>query len=228
MSSPDGEPAGWSAGTANEQDFYPIPVELLAGLDRLQGAVTFGQRNAEIRLYEFFDYNCGWCRRTAADARALVQANRDIAVTLVNYAVLGIPSISASRVPLAFSRQKADRYLDFHEALFKRRGTIDGQIALDVAGTFGVDRTRLLADADSDAVTAALRASAQLGNTFGFQATPSYLMGREALPASSTGPPNSVPLPPGGNASGRAAADQRRGSVGLPHGAAGPVQSPSE
>jgi protein-disulfide isomerase len=166
---------------ANEQDFYPIPVELLAGLDRLQGAVTFGQRNAEIRLYEFFDYNCGWCRRTAADARALVQANRDIAVTLVNYAVLGIPSISASRVALAFSRQKADRYLDFHEALFKRRGTIDGQIALDVAGTFGVDRTRLLADADSDAVTAALRASAQLGNTFGFQATPSYLMGREGF-----------------------------------------------
>lgn len=169
------------SATANEQDFYPIPVELLAGLDRLQGAVTFGQRNAEIRLYEFFDYNCGWCRRTAADARALVQANRDIAVTLVNYAVLGIPSISASRVALAFSRQKADRYLDFHEALFKRRGTIDGQIALDVAGTFGVDRTRLLADADSDAVTAALRASAQLGNTFGFQATPSYLMGREGF-----------------------------------------------
>lgn len=166
---------------ANEQDFYPIPVELLAGLDRLQGAVTFGQRNAEIRLYEFFDYNCGWCRRTAADPRALVQANRELAVTLVNYAVLGIPSISASRVALAFSRQKADRYLDFHEALFKRRGTIDGQIALDVAGTFGVDRKKLLADADSDAVTAALRASAQLGNTLGFQATPSYLMGREGF-----------------------------------------------
>lgn len=169
------------SATANEPDFYPIPVELLAGLERLQGAVTFGQRNAEIRLYEFFDYNCGWCRRTAADARALVQANKDVAVTLVNYAVLGIPSISASRVALAFSRQKADRYLDFHEALFKRRGTIDGQIALDVAGTFGVDRKKLLADADSDAVTAALRASAQLGNTLGFQATPSYLMGREGF-----------------------------------------------
>lgn len=169
------------SATANEQDFYPIPVELLAGLERLQGAVTFGQRNAEIRLYEFFDYNCGWCRRTAADARALVQANKDVAVTLVNYAVLGIPSISASRVALAFSRQKADRYLDFHEALFKRRGTIDGQIALDVAGTFGVDRKKLLADADSDAVTAALRASAQLGNSLGFQATPSYLMGREGF-----------------------------------------------
>lgn len=166
---------------ANETDFYPIPVELLAGLDRLQGAVTFGQRNAEIRLYEFFDYNCGWCRRTAPDSRALVQANKDIAVTLVNYAVLGIPSIGASRVALAFSRQRADRYLDFHEALFRRRGTIDGQIALDVAGGFGVDRSRLLADADSDAVTAALRASAQLGSQLGFQATPSYLMGREGF-----------------------------------------------
>ncbi|MCZ8375319.1 MAG: DsbA family protein [Beijerinckiaceae bacterium] len=163
----------------NEPEFYPVPVELIANLERLQGAVTLGPRNADIRLYEFFDYNCGWCRRTSVDSRALIKANKDLAVVLVNYAVLGIPSISATRVALAFSRQKADRYLDFHEALFKRRGTIDGMVALDVAGSFGIDRKRLLDDADSDAVTAAMRAASQLGSTLGFQATPSYLVGKE-------------------------------------------------
>lgn len=166
---------------ANQPEFYPVPVELIANLERLQGAVTLGPRNADIRLYEFFDYNCGWCRRTSVDSRALIKANRDLAVVLVNYAVLGIPSISATRVALAFSRQKADRYLDFHEALFRRRGTIDGQIAMDVAGSFGVDRKRLLEDADSDAVTAAMRAASQLGSTLGFQATPSYLVGNEGF-----------------------------------------------
>ncbi len=170
-----------TTASANETEFYPIPVELIANLERLQGAVTLGARNADIRLYEFFDYNCAWCRRTSVDSRALIKANKDVAVVLVNYAVLGIPSISATRVALAFSRQKADRYLDFHEALFKRRGTIDGQIAMDVAGTFGINRKRLLEEADSDAVTAAMRASSQLGSTLGFQATPSYLVGREGF-----------------------------------------------
>lgn len=169
------------AGRAGASEFYPVPVELITNLERLQGAVTIGARSPDVRLYEFFDYNCPWCRRTAGDARALVTANKDLAVTLVNYAVLGIPSISASRVALAVSRQRADRYLAFHEAMFARRGVLDGETALAVAAGLGLDKAKLLADADSDAVTAALRASAQLGASLGFQATPSYLLGREGF-----------------------------------------------
>lgn len=166
---------------AEKAEFYPIPVELLAGLDTVQGTVTLGNRNADIVLYEFFDYNCGYCKKTVKDVRPLLAANRDLAVVLVNYAVLGIPSIGATRVALAFSRQKADRYLAFHEALFARRGTIGADEAIDVALKQGANRAKLVEDADSDAVTEAMKAAAKLGDQFGFKATPSYLVGRDGF-----------------------------------------------
>ncbi len=165
----------------SKSEFYPIPVEIIDELDQLQGTVTLGNRNADIQLVEFFDYNCGFCKRTVKDIRPLLAANKDLSIKLVNYAVLGIPSIGATRVALAFSRQKADRYLAFHEALFARRGTIDADHAIDVALKNGANRAKLIEDADSDTVTAAMKAAARLGERFGFQATPSYLLGRDGF-----------------------------------------------
>lgn len=165
--------------TLEKAEFYPIPVELVTGLEKLQGTVTLGNPAADVRLYEFFDYNCGYCKKTVKDIRPLLAANKDLAVVLVNYAVLGIPSIGATRVALAFSKQKAATYLAFHEALFARRGTIDADQAIDVALKLGANKARLIEDADSDPVTSAMKAAAKLGETFGFQATPSYLVGRD-------------------------------------------------
>lgn len=170
-----------AAQAQEKPEFYPIPVELLAGLDTLQGKVRLGNAHADITLIEFFDYNCPFCRQTARDIRPLLAANPDLAIVLVNYAVLGIPSIGATRVALAFSRQKANRYLGFHEQLFARRGTLGADQAIDVALKLDANRAKLVEDADSDAVTAAMKAASQLGNSFGFRATPSYLVGRDGF-----------------------------------------------
>ncbi len=153
----------------------------MEGLDRLNGRVSLGSPNPDVTIVEFFDYNCGFCRSTARDVRPLLQSERNLRFVLVNYAVLGIPSVMATRVALAFSRQKADRYLDFHEQMFAQGGVRDAEMALAIATKLGADRNRLIADADSSAVTEAMKASARLGESFAFQATPSFLVGREGF-----------------------------------------------
>lgn len=171
-------------GTAEAQarpEFYPIPVELLSGLERLNGRVSLGSTNPDVTIVEFFDYNCGFCRRTARDVRPLLQSEKGLRFVLVNYAVLGIQSVTATRVALAFSRQKAERYLDFHEQMFAQGGVRDADMAISVATKLGANRAKLIEDADSDAVTAAMKAAANLGESFAFQATPSFLVGREGF-----------------------------------------------
>lgn len=162
-------------------EFYPIPVELVVGLERLPGRINLGNRAGDAHLVEFFDYNCGFCRRTARDIRPMLTADRNLKVTLVNFAVLGIPSIGATRVALAFSRQRADRYLDFHEQLFAVRGAHGPDEAVAIAVKLGANQKRLVEDADSDAITEAMKASLGLGDAFGFAATPSFLVGREGF-----------------------------------------------
>jgi protein-disulfide isomerase len=169
------------AAAQGAPEFYPIPVELLEGLDRLNGRVSLGSTNPDVTIVEFFDYNCGFCRRTARDVRPLIGSEKNLRFVLVNYAVLGLPSIMATRVALAFSRQRADRYLDFHERMFAQGGVRDADMALEVASKLGANRKKLIEDADSDAVTAAMKAAASLGESFAFQATPSFLVGREGF-----------------------------------------------
>lgn len=168
-------------GAASAEEFYPVPVEVLAGLEGLQGKVTLGNPDADVTLIEFFDYNCPYCKGAAKDVRPLIAANKDLAVVLVNYAVLGIPSIGATRVALAFSRQKPERYLEFHEQLFVTRGTIGPDHAIAVALRLGAKKAQLLEDADSTPVTQAMSAAAKLGNELGMRATPSYLIGRDVF-----------------------------------------------
>lgn len=172
--------AAFPAAAQNAPDFYPVPVEFLDGIDTLQGRVSLGNKDGDVHLLEFFDYNCGYCRRTARDIRPLIKANPDLKFTLINFAVLGVASIEATRVALAFSRQRADKYLDFHEGMFAGRGQLGADQALAVAAKLGANRTQLLKDADSEAVTQAMLAAVRLGDQFGFRATPSYLIGRDA------------------------------------------------
>jgi len=173
--------AAFPAAAQSAPEFYPVPVEFLDGIDTLQGRVTLGNRDGDVHLIEFFDYNCGYCRRTAQEIRPLIKANPDLKFTLVNFAVLGVASIEATRVALAFSRQKASKYLDFHEAMFARRGGKGGNQAIETAEQFGANRKQLLKDADSEAVTQAMLAAVRMGDQFGFRATPSYLIGRDAF-----------------------------------------------
>jgi protein-disulfide isomerase len=161
---------------------FRIPSELASEALRLPGRINLGNPAADVTLVEFFDYNCGFCKRSAAEIRPLLTADRDLRYVLVNYAVLGVPSIEASRVALAASMQTIrGGYLALHERLFQLRGRVEANRALDVATDLGVDRDRLIRDADSEAVTDALRRAAQLGDSLNLAATPSFIAGTEAV-----------------------------------------------
>jgi protein-disulfide isomerase len=159
-----------------------LPSELAALVLQLPGRVTLGAASADATLVEFFDYNCGFCKRAAADIRPLLRAEPKLRYVLVNYAVLGAASIEASRVALAYSLQQVPGgYLGLHEKLFQLRGRVDAARAVAAAVELGADRTKLIADADGARVTDALMRAGRLGDDLGLVATPSFVAGREAV-----------------------------------------------
>jgi protein-disulfide isomerase len=159
-----------------------LPVELVSEILTLPGRITLGAARPAVTMIEFFDYNCPYCKRSAADIRPLLSAERDLRYVLVNYAVLSEASIEASRVALAASMQPiAGGYLALHEALFRLRGRVDAVRSVAAAVEAGAERGKLIADADSDRVTDALTRAARLGEDLGLAATPSFVAGREGV-----------------------------------------------
>jgi protein-disulfide isomerase len=141
-----------------------------------------GNPDGTITLVEFFDYNCGYCRRAVDDMNALLSANPDLRMVMKEFPVLSEGSVQAARISIAVQKLAPDTYLDFHRELFARPGEATEAKALEVAGDLGLDVEALKTAADGDDVTQNLQEVQDLATTLGINGTPSYVIGTELVP----------------------------------------------
>ena len=159
-----------------------VPVELAEEVEELPGAVWSGPASVSVTLVEFYDYNCPWCRAAGRDRAALMRADRDLRVGLVNNPILSPGSAQAAKVELAVLRLKgAGTARALGERLFAGSGRVDGPRALDAAAALGLDRSEVERAADGPEVRATLGRQMRLAASIGLTATPSYLVGGAAL-----------------------------------------------
>jgi len=157
------------------------PVELVEDILSLPSAVHLGHKHGDVIMIEYFDYNCPWCKRSAESLPDLLKAEPDLTYVLVNYAVLGIPSVTATKAALGYLQLYGpDKYLPLHLALFRLKGAIDGTRALAEAERLGGDRRRLEEAANAERTTEWMKEAFKLGGNLGFVATPSFLVGTES------------------------------------------------
>src|SRR3954447_22369388 len=126
--------------------------------------VTLGNQQGDVTLVEFFDYNCGYCKRALSDLMNLMKADPKLKVVLKEFPVLGPGSVEAARVAVAVRMQdrSGKKYLDFHQKLLTGRGQADKARALAAAKDAGADMTRLEKDITSPEVRATLEESLKL------------------------------------------------------------------
>jgi protein-disulfide isomerase len=69
---------------------------------------TVGARDGDVTLVEFFDYNCGFCKRALADTIALAESDPHLKIVLKDLPILGPGSTAAARVAIAARMQEPD------------------------------------------------------------------------------------------------------------------------
>lgn len=159
-----------------------LPGEITGQIQELRGVTYVGPREAEVTLYEFFDYNCPWCRKAAADVTALSASDAGLRIGLVHNPILSPMSAQAAKVSLAVQRKLGSAAaFAFYGQLLATKGQIDGLKALDVGARTGVPRAELEAIADSEEVRQALRAHMNVAANLGLTATPSYVLGNTGM-----------------------------------------------
>ena len=89
--------------------------------------VMLGNKDGDVTFVEFFDYNCGYCKRAMADMLDLMKADPKLKVVLKEFPVLGPGSVEAAQVAVAARMQdpSGKKYLDFHQKLLGGRGQAD-------------------------------------------------------------------------------------------------------
>jgi protein-disulfide isomerase len=143
--------------------------------------VTLGNPQGDVTFVEFFDYNCGYCKRALTDMMDLMKKDPKVKVVLKEFPVLGQGSVEAAQVAVAVRMQDPKKYLDFHQKLLLGRGQADKARALAVAKEIGLDVARIERDLKSEEVAKTLEESMKLAEALGLNGTPSYVIGNDVV-----------------------------------------------
>ncbi|HUL88248.1 MAG TPA: DsbA family protein [Pseudolabrys sp.] len=145
--------------------------------------VVLGNPNGNVTFVEFFDYNCGYCKRAMDDMLTLLKDDPKLKIVLKEFPVLGPGSVEAAQVAVAVRMQDktGKKYLEFHQKLLGGRGQADKARALAVAKDIGLDMGRLDKDLASPEVKATLQESFKLAEALGLNGTPSYVIGDDVV-----------------------------------------------
>jgi protein-disulfide isomerase len=145
--------------------------------------VVLGNASGDVTMVEFFDYNCGYCKRAMGDMLDLLKNDQKLKVVLKEFPVLGEGSVEAARVAVAVRMQdkSGKKYLEFHQKLLGGRGQADKAHALAVAKDVGLDMARIEKDMASPEVKATLEENFKLAEALGLNGTPSYIVGQDVV-----------------------------------------------
>lgn len=146
--------------------------------------VTLGNPQGDVTLVEFFDYNCGYCKRALADKLALLKSDPKLRLVLKEFPVLGPGSIEAAQVSIAARMQDptGKKFTQFHEKLLGGRGQADRARAMAVAKEVGFDMARLEGDLKSAEVRQSLEEVMRMAEALGINGTPTYVIGESIIP----------------------------------------------
>ena len=145
--------------------------------------IVVGNPKGDVTLVEFFDYNCGYCKRAMDDVAKLMKNDPNLRVVLRDFPVLGPDSVEAAIVALAVKQQiQGEKYFDYHQKLMASKGRVGKDRAIALAKELGLDTARLQKDMEGPQVRAAIQEAMQLGDKLGLTGTPAFIIGEDIIP----------------------------------------------
>ncbi len=141
-----------------------------------------GNPKGKVTLVEFFDYNCGYCKRALGDLVNLMKAEPELRVVLKDFPVLGPNSVEAAQVASAARKQiTGEKFFEFHQKLLMTHGPVGREQALAVAKDLGLDMDKLQKDMKDPSIHAGIEEVMKIADSLALTGTPSYVVGDEAV-----------------------------------------------
>lgn len=153
-----------------------LAAEIFRSKDDLIG----GNPNGKVTMVEFFDYNCGYCKRAFPDVMKMIDADKDLKLVMKEFPILGAGSVYAARAALASRKQ--GKYWEYHMALMAHEGRIDEAVADQIAEATGLDVKKLKADMETDEVNQVIGRNMQLADSLKIQGTPAFIIDETVIP----------------------------------------------
>ena len=145
-----------------------------------QGDPVMGNANGTITLYEFSDYNCGYCKRVFEPIQQLVRDNPDVRLVIKEFPILSQSSLFAAKAAIAAEMQ--GKFGDYHIAMMTYRGQITDAVVMRMAAQAGVDIEQLKSDMESSKTMAIIQRTREAAAALEINGTPGLVVGDTVVP----------------------------------------------
>jgi protein-disulfide isomerase len=164
--------------SARSDSLKTMSSEVFRNHDDLVG----GNPKGKVTMVEFFDYNCGYCKRAFPDVMKMVGGDKDLRLVMKEFPILGPGSVYATRAALASRKQGQGKYWEYHLAMMAHQGRIDEAVADQIAEEKGLDLKKLKADMQSDEINQIINRNMQLADSLKIQGTPAFIIDETVIP----------------------------------------------
>ena len=166
--------------TARAKQMEQSMVANADNIFRAKDAAFVGNPKGDVTVVEFFDYNCGYCKRALDQVAKVVEGDKNIKVIFKELPIFGKESEDAARIALAARNQ--GKYWEVHKDLLLAQGRANEAKALRIAEKHGLDMTRIKADMKSVEITRAIEETKTLAQSMGINGTPHFFVGNRIIP----------------------------------------------
>ncbi len=139
-----------------------------------------GNPKGDVTLVEFFDYNCGWCKKSIVELKALVEKDKNVRIVMKEFPIFGEGSEYAARAALASVKQ--GKYWVFHQALLASESKVTIEVTDQIAAEIGLDVAKMKKDMEDPAITANIQRTQILAQTMLITGTPAFIIDDQVLP----------------------------------------------
>ncbi|MFN4141314.1 DsbA family protein [Aestuariivirga sp.] len=139
-----------------------------------------GNPEGDVTMVEFFDYNCGWCKKGFPEVMSLIEKDKNLRVVLKEFPIFGGDSDYAAMAAIAAKKQ--GKYWELHTALLAHEGKVTREVVDELAKEKGLDLERLKADMDSPEVAQVIADTHKLAEQLAINGTPAFIIDSTVSP----------------------------------------------
>jgi protein-disulfide isomerase len=139
-----------------------------------------GDNNADKKIFEFVDYNCGYCLKFHNEIMKIVDSDQSLQLVIIQMPILGNMSDDLSKLALAASLQ--NKFEEVHNYLYSsnRKSKMDDILA-DLF-LMNIDLPQLELDLKSEEIVNLSLIHKGYVNDFKFSGTPAIIIGNSIIP----------------------------------------------
>lgn len=139
-----------------------------------------GNAKGDITVVEFFDYNCGYCKRALDAVKKTIEDDKNVRVVFVDLPILSPQSETAAKWALAANKQ--GKYWEFHKAIMESNAPKSDDNLADIAKSAGLDVKKLKADAAGKDIEEELAANhTNAAQKLQISGTPAFIVGDQII-----------------------------------------------